>query len=136
MYPFNKNIQTIAKGIGIISFLFCFSFNLFAQVSSNDIIGKWKNTKTSKSVEVYKTNDTYSAKIINAIDKSQTGKVIIWNFTFDKAKFEWNGGEVQLPNMAHSANCYIKLRDINTASITGYHGLLLFGSSEKYYREK
>ena len=108
----------------------------FAQVSSNDVIEKWKNTKTSMTVEVYKTNNTYSAKIINAIDKSQIGKIIICNFVFNKAKSEWNGGEVQFLNMAHSASCFIKLKDIETANITGYHGLRLFGSTEKYYREK
>ena len=46
------------------------------------------------TVEVYKTNNTYSAKIINAIDKSQIGKVIICNLVFNKAKSEWNVGEV------------------------------------------
>ena len=75
-------------------------------------------------------------KIINAFDKSQIGKVIICNLVFNKAKSEWNSGEVQLLNTAHSASCNIKLKDIETANITGYHGLRLFGSTEKYYREK
>ena len=63
-------------------------------MSSNDVIGKWKNIKTLMTVEVYKTNNTYSAKIINAIYKSQIGKIFIWNLVFNKAKSEWNVGEV------------------------------------------
>ena len=136
LYPFNKRIQNIARGIGMMCLFIFFSIHSFAQNSSDDIVGKWKNTKTKMTVEVYKTNNKYSAKIISAPDKSQIGKVIIWDLVFDKDEFEWNSGKVQLPNMAHSASCFVKLKDLNTVNITGYHGLRLFGSTETYYREK
>ena len=135
-YPFSTKLQKIAKGIGLLLVFISFTSMAFSQTSTDDIVGKWTNSKSSMTVEVFKNDKTYSAKIINATDKNQIGKIIIWNLEFDKSDKEWNNGEVKLPDMKHSASCYVKMTDINTVKITGYHGIRLFGSTETYYRAK
>lgn len=118
-----------------IVFLFLTVTNLFAQNNGGQILGKWISEDNNRTVEVFKTNGKYSAKIIDAKNKQEIGKLIIWELQYDDAEKEWSGGQVQLPDMSHSASCYVKLKG-DKVIITGYHGLRLFGSSQTYNRKK
>lgn len=125
--------------IKIVFFYLTFQFllisNLFAQSNSDKIIGKWISEDNNRTVEVYKVNDKYSAKIIDAKSKQEIGKLIIWGLQYNETDKEWSNGQVQLPDMSHSASCYAKLKE-DKVIITGYHGLRLFGSSQTYNRKK
>ena len=116
-------------------FLFLTVGNLFAQNNSDQILGEWVRADNTKTVEVFKENDKYSAKIIETKNKQQLGKLIVWGLQYDNKEKEWSDGEVQLPDMSHSASCYVKLKG-EKLIITGYHGLRLFGSSQTYSRKK
>lgn len=109
--------------------------NLFAQSNCDQILGKWVSLDKTRTVEVFKKNGKYSAKIIDAKDKLQVGKVIVWGLQYDKQEKEWSDGEVQTSDMSHSASCYVKLKG-DKLMITGYHGLRLLGSSQTYSRKK
>lgn len=109
--------------------------NLFAQNNSDQILGKWFSEDNTRTVEVFKENGKYSAKIIDAKDKLQVGKLIVWGLQYDNQEKEWSGGEVQLPDMSHSASCYVKLKN-DKVIITGYHGFRLLGSSQTYSHKK
>lgn len=118
-----------------IVFLFLAIGNLFAQNNGDQIIGTWTSGDNNRTVEVYKTNGKYAAKIIDAKNNQEIGKVIIWGLQYDIAEKEWSDGQVQLPDMSHSASCYVKLKG-DKVIITGYHGLRMFGSSQTYNRKK
>lgn len=119
----------------LIVFLFLAIGNLFAQNNGDQIIGKWISEDNNRTVEVYKTNGKYSAKIIAAKSKQEIGKLIIWGLQYNESEKEWSDGQVQLPDMSHSAACYVKLKG-SKVIITGYHGLRIFGSSQTYNRKK
>jgi len=107
----------------------------FVQNNSDQILGKWFSEDNTKTVEVFKENGKFSAKIIDAKDKVQVGKIIVWDLQYDNNEKEWSGGEVQLPEMSHPASCYVKLKG-EKIIITGYHGFRIFGSSQTYSRKK
>lgn len=119
----------------LIVFLFLAIGNLFAQNNGDQIIGKWISEDNNRTVEVYKTNGKYSAKIIDAKNKQEIGKLIIWGLQYNESDKEWSDGQVQLPDMSHLAACYVKLEG-SKVIITGYHGLRIFGSSQTYNRKK
>ena len=118
-----------------IVFLILTVSNLFAQNNSDQILGKWVSEDNAKTVEVFKEGGKYSAKIIEAKNKKQIGTLIVWGLQYDNEEKEWSEGEVQLPEMSHSASCYAKFKG-DKLIITGYHGLRLFGSSQTYSRKK
>lgn len=124
------------KAITMSIVFICFTIsNSFAQNNCDQILGNWISKDNNRTVEVYKTNGKYSARIIDAKNKQEIGKVIIWGLQYNVAEKEWSGGEVQLPDMSHSASCYVKLKG-DKVIITGYHGLRIFGSSQTYNRKK
>lgn len=118
-----------------IVFLILTVGNLFAQNNSDQILGKWVSEDNTRTVEVFKEGGKYFAKIIEAKNKKQIGTLIVLGLQYDNKEKEWSDGEVQLPEMSHSASCYVKLKG-DKLMITGYHGLRLFGSSQTYNRKK
>jgi uncharacterized protein (DUF2147 family) len=109
----------------------------FAQTTADDITGNWQLQDGSKRIHVFKENGKYHGKIYwvkEPAKQSEIGKKVLWNLVFDMDDKEWNGGEIQLPDMSHSASCYIKLKNANTASVTGYHGMKLFGKTKTLLR--
>ena len=109
--------------------------NLITQNNGNQILDKWISDDKTMMVEVFKENSKYSAKIIEAKNKQDIGKLIVWGLLYNDVEEEWSGGKVKLPDMKHSANCYVKVNN-DKLIITGYHGLRLFGSSQTYSRNK
>lgn len=118
-----------------IVFLILTVGNLFAQNDGDQILGKWVSEDNTKTVEVFKEDGKYSAKIIEPKNKNQIGTIVVWGLQYDNEEKEWSEGEVQLPDMSHSASCYVKLKG-NKLMIAGYHGLRLFGLSQTYSRKK
>lgn len=118
-----------------IVFLILTVGNLIAQNNSDQILGKWVSEDNAKTVEVFKEGGKYSAKIIEAKNKKQIGTLIVWGLQYNNRGKEWSDGEVQTPDMSHSASCYVTLKG-DKLMITGYHGLRLFGSSQTYIRKK
>jgi hypothetical protein len=125
-------IKNILCGIYLIIFPFD---GLIAQNNGDQILGKWVNETKTRTVEVFKNNGKYSAKIIDSINKKEEGKLIVWGLQYQPADKEWSNGEVQLPDMTHSASCYAVLKG-KKIIITGFHGLRYFGNSETYNRKE
>lgn len=128
--------MNIIKAISVsIVFLLMTVNHLFAQNNADKIIGTWIDEAETRTVEVFKTNGKYSGKIVDAKNKQEIGKLIIWDLQYMDADKEWSDGEVQLPDMSHPANCYVTLKG-DKVKITGYHGIRWFGSSQTYSRKK
>lgn len=115
-----------------------FNIHSLAFYNANDIIGTWRNEDNDIHVEVYKKGSEFIGKIKWMKDKSKSqsmGKIVLWNLFYDQNNSEWNKGLIQLPEMDHSANCYVKMINKNTIILSGYHGLRIFGKDFKYIRE-
>tara|TARA_R110002049_G_scaffold307901_2_gene510096 strand:- start:1900 stop:2106 length:207 start_codon:yes stop_codon:yes gene_type:complete len=60
-----------------IVFLFLTVGHLFAQNNSDQILGKWVSEDNTKTVDVFKENGKYSAKIIDSKNKQQIRTLIV-----------------------------------------------------------
>lgn len=133
VYPFSKSLRNKSKFLLILPLILFFK-SIYGQ-SPNDIIGMWENSDKKIVIELFKTNNTFSAKVIQSTTASHIGRVIVWDLKYNPKENEWSGGYVQKPEMEHSASCFIVLNAANSITITGYHGLRIFGKSEKFFRK-
>ncbi len=126
----------------ILLILSCFIvYTTQARVNSNmdDILGIWQMENGTLQVEVFKKEGKYFGKITWVKDQSKKGSIgqlVLWNLVYDAESSEWNNGEIRLPEMNHSASCYLKLINKDTIIATGYHGLRMFGKDAKFNRLK
>ena len=125
-------------------------------ISANgqSIIGQWEtfddNTNNKKGlVEIYKENNTYSAKIIKTFigpkdatcnyckgskkDQPIIGLVIIKNIK--KNNNEFDGGTILDPESGTEYKCYLKLVKDNKLKVRGFVGFSVFGRTQ-YWRRK
>jgi len=105
-----------------------------AQQPADELIGTWKNSSQNMSVRVFKQFGKYHAEILATTNAADVGKRIIWELSYDVENREWSNGYVQLPSMNHLAKCYVKMENHDEAIITGYHGVRLLGSTQRYQR--
>lgn len=138
LYPFSKKIQQKSKTASLILFLLL-STSAYSQNLADDLIGNWKNEEGTQILLVEKNDGKYSGKIVWAKDKnfqSHVGRKVMWGLIFDSKNNEWVSGEIQMPDMAHAADAFIKFKDKDVIVVTGYHGLRLFGKSKTFMRAK
>lgn len=136
-YPFVRKPRQWVATVGAVLLCLGPMAPVRAQPRPADaLVGTWKNAQATLTVAVFREAQTYGAKIAQAPDPKQVGKIIIRNLVFDQESGEWTNGTLQLPAMAHAVSCFVRLTDANTLEVTGYHGLRLFGSTETYHRER
>ncbi|NSW45530.1 MAG: DUF2147 domain-containing protein [Bacteroidales bacterium] len=132
--------------------LFLFKVN-FAQVKSDDILGKWMTEKKEAVVQIFKTNDNkYAGKIIwlekplengkPVVDKKNPkpelrsrpimGLVFVAGFEFQDG--EWVNGIVYDAQTGNTYKAKIMLKDKNTLELRGYIGSPIFGRSTIWTR--
>jgi len=105
-----------------------------AQNPQDELIGTWQNAEKRMAVRVFKQAGKFHAEIVEAANATDRGKRIIWELSYDESSKEWREGYVQLPDMSHSAKCFIVLKNHDEAAITGFHGVRFLGSTQKYHR--
>lgn len=133
-YPFSRKLQQKSKTATLI-LLFVLSIPSYSQNTSDDLIGKWKIDDGSKIISVEKNGGKYIGKISWVRDpnlQSEVGKKIMWDLRFDSKNNEWADGEIQMPDMAHPADVFIKFKNEDVIIVTGYHGMRLFGKSKSF----
>lgn len=114
----------------ILATIFAFSLAsiIYAQTSSEKVIGKWYTDDKETIVEVYKTGDNYFGKIIWLLEENEEdgtpkvddknpdtklqsrpvmGLVLLKDFTFDSKKSEWSGGSIYDPKNGKTYDCYM-----------------------------
>ena len=135
--------------------LFMGLFALAQQSDSDAIIGSWYNQEKDGVVEIYKSGDTYSGKIIwmeNPNDKNGSPKVdnlnpekdlqsrprmgmeIMSNFKLDEDK-TWSNGEIYDPKSGKTYSGTITLKGENTLDLRGYVGFPIFGRTAVWTRK-
>lgn len=137
LYPFNKKIRENSKTILLIAGMLFINGIAFSQTDADAIAGNWQLQDGSKKISVVEEDGKYVSKIYWVKDpskKTEIGRKVLWDLEYDADEKEWKGGKIQLPDMGHSASCYIKLKDANTAIVSGYHGMRLFGKTKTITR--
>jgi len=123
-------------------------------INAQTIVGQWETyddeTNEKKGlIEIYKTNDTYYAKIIETYvegspgictrcegakkDQPIKGLVIIEGLKKDDDEF--NGGTILDPENGKTYKCYLQLIEANKLKVRGYLGFALLGRTQ-YWRRK
>ena len=123
-------------------------------VNPEQIIGKWMSEGKDMTVEVFKVNERFSAKLIwfdctapntpkmlehfdteNPDAKLRTrlwlGMVLVNDLKFD-GQSEWNGGSIYDPNSGRTYKSTVRLQSPSVLIVRGYWGIELLGRSLKF----
>lgn len=111
-----------------LALLMIISINGYSQ-TADFILGHWNIKDKEMTVLIKKENKKYVGYIVNSKDKTNDNRRIIWDLSFNNSVKEWKDGNVQLPEMDHTAHCYITYKSPNQISITGFHGFKLFSKT-------
>ncbi len=133
----------------IILALFLFITGIATAQKADDIIGKY-HLPNKLDVEIYKTGDNYSGKIIalNGFENGQTtdvknpdkskrdtpllGKVIITNLQFDEGSKQWINGTMY--GSEKGMNINLKITEMNEKEITVIGSKFIFWKTLKWTR--
>ena len=129
------------------------SLNVSAKYNPDDLIGIWINEEATARFEIFKTGNTYNAKII-WLAKSKTendeqksdknnpdkklrnrpivGLVILTGLRFSANNSMWIGGEIYSPEKGETVSCKIKLANRNELNLTASKSI--FSSTKKWKR--
>ena len=124
------------QGLIYIFILFLGNFPTFEGIQKNPniILGDWVSSTGIRTVHVYQERGKYKAVIIRSNNAKEVGRLILWDLIYDSKVGLWNSGKIQLPDMEHSAECYVEADGNDVLKITGYHGWRVFGKTEHYVR--
>ena len=106
----------------------CVASLIYAQTSSDKVIGKWYTDDKETIVEIYKTGDKYFGKIVWLMEENEDdgtpkvddknpdtklqsqpvmGLVLLEDFGFDSKEEEWNNGSIYDPKNGKTYDCYM-----------------------------
>lgn len=131
-------------------------FSTQVLLAQDKILGNWLSEEKDGRIEIYKTGDKYSGKLVWGKDlveadgktprKDRTdtknpdaklksrpllGLVLLTNFTYDDG--EWTGGKIYDPKSGKTYSCTMKLKG-DKLEIRGYIGLSMFGRTTVWTR--
>jgi len=145
--------------ITILSLIF-FAAAAHAQTAGESfIVGNWKTEDDSAKIQIYKTTSGhYAGKIVwmrqpidvttgqpkldkfNPDPKLRTrprlNLVMVYNFKYNAAEDEWEGGTLYNPKDGKSYKCKINKIDANTIKVRSYIGFTFIGKSTTWKRAK
>ncbi|WP_440134950.1 DUF2147 domain-containing protein [Chitinophaga sancti] len=131
-------------------------FSTQVLLAQDKILGNWLSEEKDGRIEIYKTGDKYSGKLIWGKDlveadgktprKDRTdtknndpklrsrpllGLVLLTNFTYKDG--EWSGGKIYDPKSGKTYSCTMKLKG-EKLEIRGYVGISMFGRTTVWTR--
>lgn len=147
-----KNMKHLLKSSS--SFVHAFVLLLattysFGQTTGDEILGTWLNQEKEAQIEITKTGETYSGKIVwlKLPNDPETGKArldkfnpdsklrsrpilgseLLYGFIFDNNEKEWNEGTIYDGRESKSYKCYMSLNPDGSLKVRGYVGLSWMG---------
>jgi uncharacterized protein (DUF2147 family) len=145
----------------IFSLFLVFGFfcaTAFAQVSSNDVVGVWKNGEGTAMIKIDKKGDSYEGKIVwlkepndpdngkPKIDKNNPeptkqkspvlGLTNVWGFKYKDG--EWIDGYIYDPKNGKTYDCIMSMseKDKSKLNVRGYiMGMTMFGRTDTWVRQ-
>jgi uncharacterized protein (DUF2147 family) len=156
-----KRLLTLFLGLLVLAGVTAGSFP-----SGDGILGIWKTYdkqgKQESSVEIYKEQDKYCAKIVSLAepnwpagdDQGMAGKVktdrhnpnadlrsrpiigmqFMHDFIYNTGKNVWEDGRVYDPECGKTYKCKMSLTSSNQLEVRGYFGISLLGRTETWTR--
>jgi uncharacterized protein (DUF2147 family) len=140
----NKILTLLFSAIFSIS-----AFSLSAQNKADRVLGKWLNEDGDAHVEITKSGDTFSGKLVwlkfptddetgkPKLDKKNPddalksrpvlGLEMLSGFTYDSDDDEWTDGEIYDPKSGKTYSCYMEFDSDGKLKIRGYIGISLIG---------
>lgn len=108
-------MKTIKKHIILGSLALVFILmSSFKTPDADAIIGTWKEKGGTKTIQIYKVEDSYFGKLIENLSKEENkikpGTIIMKNFIYDNG--EWNG-TIEIPTKDMSLKGKIVLENEN-----------------------
>ncbi|GAB3988283.1 DUF2147 domain-containing protein [Spirosoma daeguense] len=144
------------KTLFFAAFLLCISLVSFAQQPADKLTGIWQSVGSDVGLrfEIYKTNDTYSGKLLwastmyeadgktpkkdfknpdkNLRNRSRQNIVNITNLVYDDG--EYTDGQLYNPDDGRTYRLKAKLVGSNELEFRGYVGISLLGQTMKLKR--
>jgi uncharacterized protein (DUF2147 family) len=138
--------------ITIAFLMFACQFNIQAQKSSDKIVGIWLNDDKTNKIEIYKVDDTYSAKIVwieqlennpghdpkdknnpdpEKRNQSILGMDIITGLKYSDGK--WIKGTIYTPQKGIYADCEVELHSDKQLNLVVSKGI--FSKTKIWIRE-
>ncbi|WP_294243669.1 DUF2147 domain-containing protein [uncultured Chryseobacterium sp.] len=133
----------------LILLLLTFSKMLYSQSNPDDITGTWYSAVKGGSVQIYKSGETYSGKLIDlkpSADKNGNplsdihnpdvakrgrpliGILLLTNITYDRKKKRWKGKLYDYDGAkGNTYDSYLTLTPEGRLNIKGFWGLSFFG---------
>jgi uncharacterized protein (DUF2147 family) len=155
MAIFFQSINTFSVKLTItICFISICISNTYAQYDGDKILGKWMSAAKDMTVEVYKHNGYYQAKVIwfvcdegfvmsdfkdkknpNSALRSRPwlGMNVLENLQF-KHKNEWGNGKIYDPNSGHTFSSVCHLENGNILKVRGYWLYEWMGKNLTFHR--
>jgi uncharacterized protein (DUF2147 family) len=147
-----KNLFVV---ILLVSFSAIFPSQTIAQYSGDEIIGIWETPGDDNGrIEIYKSGNKYSGKIVWLKRKEENGQVLTDKNNPDKSLQSrpiigleilkgfvfkdniWQDGEIYDPKSGNTYSCQLSLQDKNTLKVRGYIGFSLLGRTEYWKKVK
>lgn len=142
----------------ILLCLFCVFLIVGGKVLADEadaVIGEWYTKDSKALVQIYKSGDVYSGKLIwlkdpknedgsekfdtNNPDEAKRGQPIIGlnlvNGFVYKGKGKWADGTIYDPDNGKTYSCKMTLKDTNTLKVRGFIGVSLIGRTQVWTRK-
>ena len=136
----------------ILTGFLCLIFSCAMAQNKEAIIGKWQSEHGNGRIQIYKTGDKYSGKLVwlkspndaagnpkkdannpspALRDRPVLGVEILKGFTYN-GDGEWEGGTVYDPKSGKTYSCKMSLVGNDKLKIRGYIGVSMIGKTETW----
>ena len=139
-----------------ISLLFL-AVSVQAQITADAITGKWESTEKNLTVEVYKENHTFRARIVSFYDEDDTitpiekrldiknpnkalrsrpiiGADILSGLQYNAKQEKWTGGKIYDATSGRTWDATVWLTSRDSLSVRGFYIVRWFGKTLNFTR--
>lgn len=136
------------KSIALLLYLLLTQITLFANTSSDAILGEWISEPKDGKIVIFKQGDRYFGKITwgktpgkkdvknpdsRLRNRELVGTVILKDFVFKGGN--WENGTIYDPHSGKTYDCILKVKDNNQKlDIRGFVGMAMFGRTSTWTR--
>lgn len=115
-----------------------FFYPAYSQQVPDAITGNWLNVpKESMTINVFKTNESFSGKIVRVKDKAKAntiGFIIMDGLTYNSKTGSWENGKIHNPNNNTTYNASAKIKPDGMLEIRGYGAVKFIGAKRIFRR--
>ena len=144
--------------IVMLACCFLFTTPIYAQTNPNAILGKWEAEEKNLTVEVYKQNNAFKAKVLWYHDPADTipveqrldlknpnkalrnrkivGTDILSDLIYNPKQERWVNGRIYDASSGRTWDATVWLVDAQNLNVRGFYIFRIFGRTMNFYRIK